>query len=143
MVYGIILLSTATVSFQSLFAQESKVCFGDNCFYVELAKTQAAQRRGLMFRSQLEENRGMLFLYDDQASRSFWMKNTLIPLDIIWLNSEKTVVAIKENARPCQEGICPQINPDVLAKYVLEVNAKTVEKIGLKVGDAVDFVFSN
>jgi hypothetical protein len=116
-----------------------KVCFNNNCFLVELAQTQKEISRGLMFRDSLAQNRGMLFIFEVQGVYDFWMKNTKIPLDIIWLNEEKEVVFIKNNAPPCQEDFCPSIRPNIEASYVLEINAGLAEKIGLKNGDK--FVF--
>lgn len=92
-----------------------------------------------MFRKNLAYNEGMLFLFEDEQRYSFWMKNTLIPLDIIWLDKHKEAVFIKQNALPCKEDLCPEIKPDRETKYVLELNAGVVLKMGLKVGDRVSF----
>ena len=81
-------------------------------------------------------NEAMLFVFPEEGEYPFWMKNTLIPLDIIWINQEKEVVFIGENLQPCKEEyFCPLVRPDKNAKYVLEVNKGIVEKIGLEVGD--------
>jgi len=115
------------------------VCFKENCFLVEIAKTQAERARGLMFREGLEQNKGMLFVFDREGAYSFWMKNTLIPLDIIWMNGNKEVVFISKDSQPCKENQCPSIIPEEKALYVLEVNAGIAEKIGLLVGDKAMF----
>jgi len=120
--------------------KEKSVCFAENCFFVEIADTPEKQTKGLMYRESLDENRGMLFIFDKQGNYSFWMKNTLIPLDIIWLNENKEVVFMENNARPCKE-TCPSINPNQKAKYVLEINSGLANKINLKIGDKV--VISN
>lgn len=120
-------------------SQEKQVCFKDNCFFVEIAGTFQERKKGLMFREYLEAKKGMLFVFEEEKEHSFWMKNTLIPLDIIWLNKEKEVVFIKRNIQPCKSGLCVRIKPDKKAKYVLELNAGTVEKIGLRVGEKLDF----
>jgi len=117
--------------------REKKVCFNDNCFYVELAETSGEKSQGLMYRENLAENRGMLFIFDQEGPYSFWMKNTLIPLDIIWLDENKEVVFIVKNAQPCKQEICPSIKPDNEAKYVLEINAGLSDKLNLKIGDKV------
>ena len=91
-----------------------------------------------MFRESLEDNRGMLFIYDFDGEYNFWMKNTLIPLDIIWINSEKEVVYIEYSAQPCQE-ICESINPGKDAKYILEINGGKANEIGLEIGDKINF----
>ncbi|MFQ6049475.1 MAG: DUF192 domain-containing protein [Candidatus Paceibacterales bacterium] len=119
--------------------KKNRVCFNNYCFYVELADNQTERALGLMFREGLELNKGMLFVFEEEEEHSFWMKNTLIPLDIIWINEEKEVVFIKKNAQPCTEKICKDIEPGKKAKYVLEVNAGMVEKINLKIGDRLNF----
>ena len=115
--------------------QKNQVCFENQCFQVELALTQQEQAKGLMFREKLDENKGMLFVFKEEAVYPFWMRNTLIPLDIIWLNYEKEVVFISKNTQPCPSDLCPSINPEKTAKYVLELNAGTADKIGLQPGD--------
>lgn len=122
--------------------EQARVCFKEQCFDVEVAITPAERELGLMFRESLEENEGMLFIFEEEDQYSFWMKNTLIPLDIIWINAEGKVVFISENNQPCREGFpCPSIKPTEKAKYVLEVNAGVVEKTGLVIGDTVDIKY--
>lgn len=118
----------------------NQVCFGKNCFDVELATTVAEMSRGLMFRKSLAPNKGMLFIFEKEKNYPFWMKNTLIPLDIIWINENKETVFISENSQPCQEeSPCLSIYPDKNAKYILEINGGLAEKIGLKIGDKMNF----
>jgi len=119
-------------------AREKSVCFQENCFFVEIANTPEQRTQGLMNRENLAENRGMLFIFDQSGIYSFWMKNTLIPLDIIWLNENKEVVFIEKNAQPCRE-TCPSINPHQKARYVLEINGGLSDKINLKTGDKIIF----
>jgi len=114
---------------------QNQVCFGSHCFFVELAKTNAEKEKGLMSRTQLGKNNGMLFIFDKEDVYPFWMKDTLIPLDIIWIDSNYRVVFIGQNTQPCKTFICPLINPLVKAKYVLEINAGLCEELGLKIGD--------
>lgn len=121
---------------------KGEVCFNQVCFSVEIAKTQAQKDFGLMGRESLDADKGMLFIFDKEGIYSFWMKNTLIPLDIIWINSNGKVVFIAENVQPCPFNlskalICPSIIPSARAKYVLEINAGLVEKYKLKIGDLV------
>jgi len=71
----------------------------------------------------------------------FWMKNTLISLDIIWIDENKEVVFIKRNAKPCRADPCEIFKPDKNAKYVLEINGGLAERIGLRVGDSLEFEF--
>lgn len=122
---------------------QNQVCFGKHCFFVELARTSAEREKGLMFAAQLDKNSGMLFIFDKEDIHPFWMKNTLIPLDIIWIKenpsaSSGQVVFISKNTQPCKSLICPAINPGSKAKYVLEINAGMVEEIGLKIGDTAE-----
>ena len=112
-----------------------RVCFKENCFDVQLAQNSLEKTKGLMFQKSLEQNKGMLFLFDKEAKYSFWMKNTLIPLDIIWINKDNKVVFISENNQPCKWYYCSSIKPTAEAKYVLELNSGIVQKIGLKLAD--------
>ena len=118
-----------------------QVCFDKNCFVVKLAKTETERERGLMNVTQLDKNKGMLFIFEKEGDYPFWMKNTLIFLDIIWIDKNGKVVFVKENAEPClpadgagEQKNCPAINPGVQAKYVLEINAGLAQKFGIKVG---------
>lgn len=115
----------------------AQVCFRGKCFGVEVASAAGARTRGLMFRRQLEPDKGMLFVFESEQKFGFWMKNTYLPLDIIWINQDDTVVFIQENARPCGRHGCKFIKPNKAARYVLEVNAGVVQTTGLQVGDKV------
>jgi len=113
------------------------VCVGETCFKVELAKTVYQIEKGLMYRKELDKDAGMLFIFEKEGIYPFWMKNTLIPLDIIWVDNGSRVVFISQNTQPCKSLICKSVFPNSKAKYVLEVNAGVVDKIGLKVGDSL------
>jgi uncharacterized membrane protein (UPF0127 family) len=116
---------------------QNGVCFETNCFDVELAVTEEQKVQGLMHRTSLDADNGMLFIFEEESEYAFWMKDTLIPLDMIWINSDKEVVRIV-TAQPC-ERVCEVINPNANAQYVLEVNAGIADEIGLKVGDKLVF----
>lgn len=116
-------------------AKQNKVCFKSHCFSVELAKNQDERERGLMFREKLDQNKGMLFIFDTVGEYSIWMKNTLIPLDIIWIDKNGLVVFISKNVQPCSTDFCPSINPRKNALYILEIHNGMTNKIGLGVGD--------
>ena len=119
-----------------------RACFKENCFDVQLAQNGIERAKGLMSQKSLGQNEGMLFLFDKEAKYSFWMKNTLIPLDIIWINSLGEVVFIAENSQPCLEGAeCLAINPGALAKYVLEINAGIIEELGITPGSKLDLYY--
>jgi len=134
----IIIILSVFLGSGCLAPNQSRVCFKRHCFYVELAQTPAEKMKGLMFREHLASDRGMLFVYDEERERSFWMKNSLIPLDIIWINQNGEVVLISEDIPPCEKDPCPTISPDVKAKYVLEINARKARGIGLRLGDKLD-----
>lgn len=141
----IIILILAAATFALITNEKEKqnqICFNNNCFFVELARTLEEQSQGLMFRESVEEGRGMLFIFEEERDYPFWMKNTLIPLDIIWLNKEKEIVFIKENARPCQQDPCPEIFPGQKAIYVLEIKGGVSKDINLKIGQKANFKFS-
>ena len=91
-----------------------------------------------MYRTELDKDKGMLFIFDKEGIYPFWMKNTLIPLDMIWIDSSNKVVFISQNVQPCKSLICPVIIPSASAKYVLEINAGICEELGLKIGDEVE-----
>ncbi len=101
-------------------------------FNVEIAKTPDEKANGLMFRKSLSKDSGMLFVFDDEQPRSFWMKNTLIPLDMIFLDSDLVVVDI-QTASPCKEDPC-RLYRSPPAMYVLEINNGMSEKNKIKVG---------
>ena len=103
-------------------------------FQVDLAVTPAQRSRGLMFRETLAEDEGMLFLFAREAPRSFWMKNTYLPLDIIFLDRRGVIVSIAADARPLDETSIPSGLP---AAGVLEVLAGTARQLGLEPGDRV------
>src|SRR3989344_124116 len=98
-------------------SNKNKVCFSENCFKVEIASTSEELSKGLMFRENLNKNSGMLFIFHEEGIYGFWMKNTLIPLDIIWINSDKKIIFIKNNVLPCKTEICETFIPDENAKY--------------------------
>ena len=117
--------------------KQSSVRVKGHRFYVELATTPDVRARGLMFREHLDADKGMLFIFDEEKVSPFWMKNTYIPLDIIWLDKNRKVVFISKNTQPWTQEPGPAINPRKKAKYVLEICGGTADKIGLAVGDEV------
>jgi len=103
-------------------------------FYVEMAVTPGQQEKGLMDREVLPEEEGMLFVFNSVRKRSFWMKNTLIPLDIIFLDVDGTINHIHHNAKPQDRALITSKRP---AKAVLEVNGGMADRLGFKEGDVV------
>lgn len=104
---------------------------------VEVASTTEQQERGLMFRKSLGADRGMLFTFSDTVYRSFWMRNTLIPLDMIFLGEDLRIVNIVYGATPCIAEPCDLYESRYPVKYVVEVNAGYCRKHGISVGDKV------
>ena len=123
-----------------LAAKESEVCIKNKCYTVEIASTERARERGLMYLKNLATDRGMLFEFAAPGLYQFWMKNTLIPLDMVWLDGDGRIVFIYYSAAPCVDNYCPDINPKTNANYVLEVNAGEMKRLGAKLGDRATIV---
>jgi YVTN family beta-propeller protein len=103
--------------------------------FVEVQDDREEFPRGLMFRNHLPWNAGMLFAFNEEEPQTFWMKNTLIPLDMIFVDSSSKIIDIKENVPPCEQEECPNYTSIEPAQYVLEVNAGFVQEKGIKIGD--------
>ena len=103
---------------------------------VEVAKTIQERRTGLMYRKNLLDNEGMLFIFPSENIIQLWMKNTYIPLDIIFISKNKVVVDIKKNMEKLSETI---IKSKVKSKYALELNAGLINKLDIRIGDKVFF----
>lgn len=106
---------------------------------VEIADDNASRAKGLMFRDSLGKNSGMLFIFEREAPRAFWMKNTRIALDIIYMDSGFRVVGISADTPPCRSrsGRCPSYPSGAPARYVLEINAGRAAALGLETGDVL------
>jgi uncharacterized membrane protein (UPF0127 family) len=109
---------------------------GPHNFNIEIATTNGERALGLMYRRELPDDAGMLFLYDPPQPISMWMRNTILPLDMIFIGTDGKVHRIESHAEPFSTDI---ISSDGTVQGVLEVNAGTAAKIGLKAGDVVDF----
>jgi len=106
---------------------------------LELAITSEEITQGLMFRPSLASDRGMLFLFKQERFPNFWMKNTLIPLDIIFLDPNAKVVDITHRAHPCAVEPCPQFVPRGPAMAVLELNSGAAEEHGIEIASTLVF----
>lgn len=115
-----------------LFKKDSLITTLD----IEIADDEYEIQTGLMYRSSMENNHAMLFIFPNERPRSFYMKNTRIPLDIIYFNADKELVSIQKNAKPFDETSLPS---DGVAQYVLEVNAGLTEQWQLEKGDSFNF----
>lgn len=119
----------------------ARIVFPDNFVVnLELAVDDETRAQGLMYRDHIDAGKGMLFIFPQDDIFSFWMKNTRIPLDMIWIDSGKRIVGMKENVPPCHVPDCPSYGPGVVARYVLEVGAGEAAKHKLKVGDTLQFI---
>ncbi len=114
------------------WSDKKQICIENNCFDLQFAKTPKEIKKWLMFQENLSLKSGMLFIFPNSWKYPFWMKNTLIPLDIIWLDKNYKVVDIK-TAQPCKLEKCPSFFPSAQAKYVLEINAWLCEKFNIKI----------
>lgn len=130
----------------SLFCQSERrdkfikiYCPNGKSVTAELAVTDEERQRGLMFREKLLSDQGMLFVFEEEGLYSFWMKNTLIALDMLWINKDRRIVHIARNVPPCKEDPCPTYSPDRPGLYVLELAAGAADRLGLKLFDRLEF----
>ena len=114
---------------------------GGTIVYAELADTPQKRAEGLMYREHLGTDRGMLFTFLQAQAWTFWMKNTKIPLDIIWMNEKKQIIHIEQNVPICTrtDDSCPQYRPNDEALYVLELAGGRAESLKLQRGSKLQF----
>lgn len=103
---------------------------------IEIADDDYQTQTGLMYRDHMDEDNGMLFIFPEEEYKSFYMKNTKIALDIIYINADKTIVSFQKNAQPFSEASLPSNAP---AQYVLEINAGLADEWQLEVGDKIEY----
>ncbi len=116
------------------FRADNQVCFEKTCFHVEVVHQKEELERGLKFRERLPPDSGMFFIFSSTQVYPFWMKDTKIPLDMIWIDYKHEVVYIQKNALPCREDPCVVYTPDVEAMYVLEVNSGISDQFQIGLG---------
>ncbi|HEV2065072.1 MAG TPA: DUF192 domain-containing protein [Thermoanaerobaculia bacterium] len=109
-------------------------------YRLELARTPEEQQLGLMFRESLPERAGMIFLFNDGGAHPFWMKNTMIPLDMIWLDPDGKVLFVSANTPPCKADPCPSYGPTIPAANVLEIAGGMAKKEKIEVGSMLKFL---
>jgi uncharacterized protein len=121
-----------------LFLSETK---GDTItkIDIEIAHDEVQRNQGLMYRRKMDYKRGMMFIFEDERQRSFWMKNTHIPLDILYIDQDLKIIKIQYNTTPFSERPIPSNRP---AQYVLEVNAGFCERFGIKEGQFIVYSYS-
>jgi hypothetical protein len=115
------------------------VTLGDHRFSVEIAATPAQQAHGLMDRMSMPADHGMLFVFPQAQPLTFWMKDTLIPLDMLFFDEAHRLVTIRTDVPPCKADPCPTYASTAPARYVLELNAGTAAKLDLRKGDVITF----
>lgn len=121
-----------------------RACFEKSrtCFEIEIADTAEKQTRGLMERTQLDDNQGMLFVFDQPQQRAFWMKNTLIPLDMIWIDDTNHVIGITTLASPCENDPCPLYQIQSPSQLVLEIPGGRAINARITPGDKITIHFA-
>lgn len=117
----IVILLLTLILFKNRKLKPQKICCNNNCFNIEIADNNASRELWLMYRESLWSNEWMLFVYNKPWLYSFWMKNTLIPLAWIRLDSELNIVDIIQ-MDPCKTEKCPSYKPQFEAQYILEIN---------------------
>jgi len=113
---------------------------GGQRYQVELAQDEASRARGLMFREEMAADHGMLFVHDREELQAYWMKNTKIPLDILYFDSQRRLVSQQRDVPPCTLGDgCPPYPSSAPARYVLELNAGQANRLQLRDGTELTF----
>ncbi|WP_295452996.1 DUF192 domain-containing protein [uncultured Thiodictyon sp.] len=120
-------------------ADHAKVRVGTATFRVELAQTPEELTRGLMFRQRLPADQGMLFILQPPGRAVFWMKNTLIPLDLLYFDGNGVLRQVVADAPPCRQPVCPTYPSESSAiRYILEINGGEAARRAIRVGDALE-----
>ncbi len=132
-------VKAVTVAFEkegelSIFKQETDSLI--TSFDIEIADNDYETQTGLMYRSSMKQQHGMLFVFPTEALHSFYMKNTQFPLDLVFIKEDLTIASFQENAEPFNEN---GLSSKVPVKYVFEINAGLVQKWQLALGDKVEF----
>ncbi len=110
-------------------------------FLAEVADTDELTLKGLMYRKYIPKNYSMLFIFKNEEPRGFWMKNTLINLDIIFLNKNKEIINIHHNVPPCKGSPCTTYYSEKPAKYVVELQGNRAKEMQLKKNDTIEFLY--
>ena len=121
-------------------AREPWVELAGQRYAIEVADDDAERARGLMFRDAMADDHGMLFIHDRQEPQAYWMKNTRIPLDILYFDRDRRLVSQQRDVPPCSAGDrCPPYPSRAPAQYVLELNAGQAARLGLQDGALLTF----
>ena len=142
LILGFCLTSQISISCEAQFLKKEKIVLENKLskdkaiFLVELAKNEYEREKGLQCKKYLKKNEGMLFIWSEEDYRNFWMKNTAISLDLIFINSKFEIVDIYFDAIPFDKKL---IRSQKRAKFVLELNAGILKKLGFNIGDSIKF----
>ena len=137
LIFRAVLALALMLSASGCRADEPWVEVGGQRYYVEIADEDDERARGLMFRDALGANEGMFFIWRRPAPRAFWMLNTRIPLDIVYIGPDLEIVGWSLDTPPCRTRRCPSYPSGAPAQYVLEVNAGEMERLGVEIGERV------
>lgn len=132
--YHLLLTLLLTIA-STCHAAEAQINLNGATLDVDLAITQNERSHGLMWKKELKKNQGMLFVYDEPQLLSFWMKETLIPLDILFFDREGRLLEFFADTPPCKNEPCKTYSNRLPAQYVLELPAGTAKRLELKRGD--------
>lgn len=121
-------------------AGTAHILVGKRPFTVELALTPDEQSQGLMHRETLPADQGMLFIYEEPLVASFWMKNMLFPLDILFFDQERHLIHSADNVPPCKQSPCPNYRSPSPVLYILELNPGTRKKLQLEIGSTLNII---
>ncbi len=137
------LISNSFENESSINFEQGKVIFLDQniTFNIEVARTERQKNLGLMYRKQLHLNNGMLFVFEQEQKQRVWMKDTLIPLDVIFISKQGEIVSVTKDLQPCIKNNCRVFVSTKNAKYMLEVNAGAVKKNGVEIGQQLSLDF--
>lgn len=135
--FALLLVATTLTSCAHNFgsAPSCTVKAGHTKWQMEIARSDEEREKGLMFRKSMPDDRGMIFVFPEPRMVAMWMKDTLIPLDMVFVDDRMQITSIQENAVPQSEDII-RARGDI--KYALEINAGQVEKAAINVGDMID-----
>ncbi len=132
------------VHYAEKIPNSTEIKIGENIIYAKVANTEHKRSMGLSYTEKIADNAGMLFIFGETSAKNFWMRDMLFDIDIIWIDENKQVVGFFENVK---KESYSQKNPELSkiyhspenTKYVLEVNAGTIEKLKIKTGDVLKF----
>lgn len=128
---GTLFINRKNASIMAKFSRP-QLCYNESCLYVQVASTRYKREQWLMYRGSLDENKWLLLDFKQSWIYSVGMRNVSIPLDIIWLDENYTVMYVKSMAPPCVEDPCPVFASPIPAMYILEINSWLADKIWLR-----------